>query len=281
MTEQNYFNVSYDNLPSKGKMYRSGSSIKFRVLNIRDLKFLAAINPDNSREMVNEMLRRCLFLDKLKFEDILEIDRLSLVFYLRTNTFQLSNGYRTEFNCPYCKNRVMRDIKLPEIAVRSIEETNLRSEEIGRKVISGVHKKIGEKIYKTGERDLDTILNFTDCADVLRIGDPNKLLELPADEYAKLLSIAESARCGIMGYVDIACNHCGRTLRVGIDLADETLFNKVSMVQMIKNRVQVSKYCGCDISDDMPYNEVEIMIAYVNELIEKEAEAMKKKSGRR
>jgi hypothetical protein len=30
----------------------------------------------------------------------------------------------------------------------------------------------------------------------------------------------------------------------------------------------------------MPYNEVEIMIAYVNELIEKEAEAMKK-SGRR
>ena len=58
MTEQNYFNVSYDNLPSLGRYYKKGSSIKFRILNIRDLKFLAAINKDNAREMVNEILRR-------------------------------------------------------------------------------------------------------------------------------------------------------------------------------------------------------------------------------
>lgn len=281
MTEQNYFKVNYENLPSLGIKYRKGSSIRFRVLNIRDLKFLAAINPENSREMVNEILNRCLQLDKVKFEDLLEIDRLSLIFYLRTNTFQLSNGYRTEFNCPYCTNKVMRDIKLPEIAVRNIENVDLRKEIVSGKVISGVHKKIVDPFYKTGERDLDAIMNFTDCADIFDLSDPRELLDFPADEYAKLLSIAESARCGVMGYVDIACPNCGRTLRVGVDLDDATLFNRVSMVQMVKNRVQVNKYCGCDISDDMPYNEVEIMIAYVNELIEKEAEAMKKKTGGR
>lgn len=280
MTEQNYFNVSYENLPSLGRYYKKGSSIKFRILNIRDLKFLAAINKDNSREMVNEILRRCLLLDKVKFEELLEIDRLSLVFYLRTNTFQLSNGYRTEFNCPYCHNKVMRDIKLPDIATKRIDEGFISEECIHGKVISAIYKKIVDKAYKTGERDLDTILNFTNCEKELKIVEPRDLLVLPADEYAKLLSIAERARCGVLGYVDITCPSCGRTLRVGIDLADETLFNKVSIVQMIKNRVQVNKYCGCDISDDMPYNEVEIMIAYVNELIEKEAEMMQKKSRR-
>lgn len=280
MSEPNYFNVSYDNLPSLGMYYKKGSSIKFRVLNIRDLKFLAAINKDNSREMVNEILRRCLLLDKIKFEDLLEIDRLTLVFYLRTNTFQLSNGYRTEFNCPYCHNKVMRDIKLPDIATRNVNDSCIDEEEIHGKVISSMYKKIVDKIYKTGERDLDTILNFTNCEKALKIVDPQDLLILPADEYSRLLGIADRARCGVLGYVDITCPNCGRTLRVGIDLADDTLFNKISIVQMIKNRVQVNKYCGCDISDDMPYNEVEIMIAYVNELIEKEAEMMQKKARR-
>jgi hypothetical protein len=45
---------------------------------------------------------------------------------------------------------------------------------------------------------------------------------------------------------------------------------------MIKNQIQVSKYCGIVLTDDMPYNEVELTIGIVNELSKKEAEAMQK-----
>jgi hypothetical protein len=39
----------------------------------------------------------------------------------------------------------------------------------------------------------------------------------------------------------------------------------------------VSKYCGVDLDDDMPYNEVEMTISVVNELAEKEAESLNQK----
>jgi hypothetical protein len=43
---------------------------------------------------------------------------------------------------------------------------------------------------------------------------------------------------------------------------------------MIRNQIQVSKYCGITINDDMPYNEVELLIATVNDLAQKDAEAL-------
>ena len=73
------------------------------------------------------------------------------------------------------------------------------------------------------------------------------------------------------------CNSCFKDLRVGIDLADTALFNRIQMSTMIRNRIQVSKYCGIDLNDDMPYNEVEMTITLVNELAEKEAESLKSK----
>jgi hypothetical protein len=145
MNEFNYWDIPLAALPSRGKEYPESATIKFRCLNVRDLKFLAAINEKNSRAMVNSILERCLLIENLEFKDILEGDRLTLVFYLRTNTFQLSNNYQTEFVCPYCRSRVSSEFKMSSLHVKNIDESVLRSIYIGGVKISGVHRKISDK----------------------------------------------------------------------------------------------------------------------------------------
>jgi DNA-directed RNA polymerase subunit RPC12/RpoP len=276
MSELNYWKIPLDKLPSKGTKYSKDTKIEFRCLTIRDLKYMAAMNDENAREIVNDILKRCLRLTDLRFEDILEIDRLTLVFYLRSNTFMLSNTYQTEFKCPYCGSKVTKTIKPGDLAVKKIDESESGSVYVNGKSIHSVLKKITDPVYKTGDPDVDIILNFTDADRRLKGDDlKEEILNLPANEFAKLLHLAEDAKCGILGYADLKCNTCFRNLRVGIDLADTALFNRVQMSTMIRNRVQVSKYCGVDLNDDTPYNEVEMTITIVNDLAEKESEAMK------
>ena len=274
MSELNYWKIPLDKLPSKGTKYSKDTKIEFRCLTIRDLKYMAAMTESNAREIVDDILRRCLRLTDLRFEDILEI------FYLRSNTFMLSNSYQTEFKCPYCSSKVVKTLKPGDLAVRKMEESVSGSVTIdgGCKVIHSAIKKITDPVYKTGDPDVDLILAFTDIDKKIKDGNlKDFILNLPADEFSKLLHLAEKAKCGILGYADLKCNSCFKDLRVGIDLADTALFNRIQMSTMIRNRIQVSKYCGIDLNDDMPYNEVEMTISLVNELAEKEAESLKSK----
>lgn len=282
MTEYNYYRISYSSLPSLGKFYPEGSSIRFRCLTIRDLKYLASINEKNSREIVNDIIQRAIKLEKLKFSSILEMDRLTLVFFIRTNTFMLSNEYQTEFDCPYCGKRVMKTFQVSDLAKRSINESKIKQCTIGDKIISGVYYKISDIAFDTGDPDIDLIMNWTNYREVKSSTSNedivNEILSLPADDFSRIKSVANSARCGILGYAIMDCDGCGEKMRVGVSLRDRQLFNHVQLTTVIKNRIQVSKYCGIDLSDDTPFNEVEMTIAVVNDLSKKEAEACEKRN---
>ena len=279
MNEFNYWDIPLAALPSRGKEYQESATIKFRCLNVRDLKFLAAINEKNARKMVNSILERCLLIENLEFDDILEGDRLTLVFYLRTNTFQLSNSYQTEFVCPYCRSRVSSEFKMSSLHVKNIDESVLRSIYIGDVKISGVHRKISDKKYVSNDHDIENILNWTDVSDHFDNENiESDILGLPADLFSKLKHLAEDAMFGIESWTNLICTDCGRELRVGVDIRDINLFNRVNTITMIRNQIQVSKYCGVVINDDMPYNEVELLIATVNDMAQKESENLKKGS---
>ena len=283
MTEVNYWKIPLDKLPSRGTKYSKDTKIEFRCLTIRDLKYMAAMTESNAREIVDDILRRCLRLTDLRFEDILEIDRLTLIFYLRSSTFMLSNSYQTEFKCPYCEAKVVKTLKPGDLAVRKLDETVHSSVTIdgGCRTVHSVLKKITDPVYKTGDTDVDLTLNYTDIDKKIKAENlKDFILNLPADDFAKLLHLAEKAKCGILGYADLKCDKCFSNLRVGIDLADSALFNRIHTSTMIRNRIQVSKYCGIDLDDDMPYNEVEMTISLVNELAEKEAETLKAKNNK-
>lgn len=279
----NYWNVPYEKLPSRGRFYPSGSRIRFRCLNVRDLKYLAAINEENSKEMIDTLLRSALLIEGMAFEKIKAMDRISLIFRIRANTFMLSNKYETEFDCPFCKSRVRTTFEMSQLYVRYVESSKITSEEISLGVVSGKYKDILDMRYSVGDPEIDDILNYTDVDALLagKTGDEmrDEILNLPADEYSRLKKISRDAKCGVMGYVDIPCDKCFRPLRVGVDIRDVNFFNRLKISTMIRNQIQVSKYCGVVIGDEMPYNEVEMTIAIVNEMIEKEAESMTKKTG--
>ena len=284
MSEPNYWKIPLEKLPSRGAKYPKGAKIEFRCLTVRDLKYMAAMNDDNASEMVDEVLRRCLRLSDLRFEDILRMDRLTLVFYLRSNTFQLSNSYQTEFDCPYCSHRVIQQLQMSDLKVKPITQSKIGSAVVRDKTIHGLYKRMSDPWIRAEDRDAETILNWTDFDKKFTIpsGDlEGEILRLPADEFSKLLHVAEDARCGVMGFADLKCTGCFEQLRVGVDLSDGALFNRVKTTTLIRNAVQVSKFCGLTISDDMPYNEVELTIAVVNDLAEKEAESLKNSRSKR
>lgn len=281
----NYWKIPYERLPSLGKKYPENSSIRFRCLTIGDLKYLTTINESNATEMVNDILCRSLKLDGFEFSELLKMDRLTLLFYIRTNTFMLSSGYQTEFVCPFCNSRVMSEFKMSDLKVKKITESRIGSCEIdGLGTVTGMQFGILHPDRKSGDRDVDMILNNTDiyrCADRSDKEWVDYLNELPADDFAKLKHIASDARSGILGFVDLPCTKCNSKLRIGVDISDKNLFNKVSLTTITKNKIQVCKYCGIVLDDDMPYNEAELTIALVNDLSEKEAKDMKnrKKAG--
>jgi hypothetical protein len=285
MPESNYFKIPYDNLPSLGKLYPRGSSIRFRILQIRDLKYLASMDEKNATDLVDDILRRCLIVDGMKIEEIYKMDRLSILFYLRRNTFILSNGYQTEFVCPYCSSRVNKSFQVHELAKKTIEDSKLRKVYIDcdgtRTEFRGEYRRLFDPEYRTGENDVDLILNWTNAdiiyqADVSEYEAKRKILSIPADQFAKLKHLASDARCGILSYTDLTCDKCMNQMRVGVSLSDDKLFNRVQLSTMVRNQIQVSKYCGIVITDDMPYNEVELTIAIVNDMSKKEAEDIQK-----
>lgn len=280
MSEPNYFKIPYSNLPSLGKLYPGDSSIRFRILTLRDLKYLAAIDSSNAHEMIDDILRRCLLVEGMSLSELYKMDRLAILFYLRRNTFMLSNGYQTEFVCPFCENRVRKDFQVHELAKKTIDQSILRKVYIDGREIQGVNRRIFDPEYRTGDSEVDLILNWTDYAGDETASEvesmKNKILSLPADEYSKLKHLASDARCGILSYTELQCDKCMNKMRVGVDLSDDKLFNRVQMSTMIRNQIQVSKYCGITLTDDTPYNEVELTIALVNEMSKREAEEMKK-----
>ena len=282
MSEANYFKIPYSNLPSLGQLYPEGSSIRFRILQIRDLKYLAAIDKENASELVEDILKRCLKTDGIDLSDLYRMDRLSILFYLRRNTFALSNGYQTEFNCPYCKNRVRKNFQVHELAKKSINESKIRQIEVDGNLVKGVYRRIFEREYKTGDSEIDLITNWTNIDEYYGKKPEllsKKILSLPADQYAKLKHLASDARCGILSFTELQCDVCQSKLRVGVDLSDDKLFNRVQLSTLIRNQIQVSKYCGIVLNDDMPYNEVELTIAIVNDLSKKDEETLNKKKG--
>ena len=281
MSEINYWRIPYTQLPSFGERYPHGSSIKFRCMTVNDLKYMASLKDENADEMVTDILERCLKLDGVRFDQLLRMDRLTMLFFIRTNTFLLSNGFQTEFDCPHCGSRERQEFKMSDLKVKKITESTIHDvdmvDELGI-CVSGEYKTFADRVYHSPDPLIDLILNNTDLTrwqDMTVEQWTDWIYNLPADKVAKLKRAANDARCGVLGYVDLKCSKCRKVLRVGVDISDKSLFNKAKLSVLIRNKIQISKYCGVQITDDTPYNEVELTIAIVNELSEAEARSLK------
>lgn len=104
-------------LPSKGKYYSAPLFIK--KLTAIDIKNLNTMTEENANAILNSVISNCV--SGINFNDLLQGDKLWLIFYLRAFTY---NDYPVsiKYECPECKRQSIFEAKLSDFNVKSLKE---------------------------------------------------------------------------------------------------------------------------------------------------------------
>lgn len=285
----NYWTIDLKDLPSEGEVYYSISDpyIKIHPLTVADCKYLTTINPNNKEGttfMLNQVLQSCM-KSNIPFGDLAVADRNWLLFWVRVNSFINSNGYNIKVECPQCGRQNIRLIKLDDLNIKKRSEaiigTTFIENTVGERVqINGKIPRVKDKFYTVEDKDVEDILNYTTITTIIGENvDPVWYVNrLDAFTFAELRSLAQRSKFGIDEITKIKCDDCGNWLTVQLDMSDTNIFGRISLFEVLKTQIQVSKYCGFQISDDNSYSEVEIMQDVIKQMIDEEqAEAEKQK----
>lgn len=275
----NFWNIELDRLPSKGRYYDRKGRIGIRPLTVGNLKYLATANPSTVTSMLNDTLKSCLKLENIEFDELFKADRDFLLFWIRTNSFISSNGYNVNIKCPHCGGQITRFLKLDCLTVKDIDDCVIQTWTTpDGKTLKPFSPRVYDKIFNVPDKDLDLILNYTNVRDLCpKNANPAWwVMQQDAEFYARAIAIANSGKIGIDPIVELPCGQCNKPVYISLDIKDENIFTNVSLPEIIKIQIQVSKYCGFQISDDISYTEIEIMLEVIKDLIQKEEQEMEK-----
>lgn len=275
----NFWSIELDRLPSKGRYYSRKGRIGIRPLTVGNLKYLATANPSTVTGMLNNVLEDCLKLENIKFDELYKADRDFLLFWIRTNSFVSSNGYNIDIKCPHCNRPISQFMKLDNLSITDIDDTTYQTwESPTGLLIHPFSPKVNDFLYELEDKSLETILNYTNVRELCP-KDTNLtwwVMHQDAEFYARALAIANAGKFGVNSLTELHCNHCGNPVYINIDLSDSNIFTNISLPEILKIQIQVSKYCGFQISDDTSYTEVEIMLEVIKDMIQKEEQEMEK-----
>lgn len=275
----NFWNIELERLPSKGRYYSRKGRIGIRPLTVGNLKYLSTANPSTVTSMLNGLLQDCIKLENIKFDELYKADRDFLLFWIRTNSFISSNGYNINIKCPHCDFQISRFLKLDNLTITDIDDC-VQQEWTSPNglTLKSFAPKVYDQIFSTKDKELDLILNYTNVRELCppRTNLAWWVMQQDAEFYARAIAIANSGKFGINPIVEIPCHHCQKPVYISLDVNDENIFSNISLPEIIKIQIQVSKYCGFQISDDTSYTEVEIMLEVIKDLIEKENQEIEK-----
>lgn len=282
----NSWNIDVTELPSRGQDYPADTYVKIHPMTVGNCKYLCTLNPDEpikATRMLNEVLESCIDTN-LEFSKMAWADRNYLLFWLRVNSFIQSNGYELSIDCPYCGQKINKRLKLDNLEVKYADECNFMNEKIQigdtEIVVCSNVPLIGEEKFIAEDKIIEDILNFTNIREFIpATADPVWFIsKLDAMNFIVLKNIAENSKFGLEGIINIHCDFCNTKMPVDVDLSDTNMFGRLSLYEILKVQVQVSKYCGFQVSDDLSYTDVELMQEVIKNLIEEEkAEAEKQK----
>lgn len=287
----NYWTIDLKDLPSEGVVYNKLDCepyIKIHPLTVGNCKYLTTINPNDAErttKMLNEVLQSCMDTN-IPFGELVVADRNWLLFWVRVNSFINSNGYNVKIDCPQCGKQIIKNIKLDDLNIKKFSECELRQfpveTENGDKFITcSKIPRVRDKHYVLEDKDIEDILNYTDIDNFIKDNqDPVWFVSrLDAYEFAKLKTLAKKSKFGIDEITKIKCDDCQQELTVQLDMSDTNVFGHISLFEVLKIQLQVSKYCGFQISDDTSYSEVEIIQDVIKQLIQEEEAANNEAKG--
>lgn len=273
----NYWQISRNDLPSRFFFYSEKASIKCRLLNIQELKYLSTISPESGTDIVNEILQRCLKLDNIEYEELLLADREWLCFWLRTNSFLNGASYTiSKSECRRCKKPIEHEIQLADMNVVMAEHIP------GPCVLPDTGFMI-EMHYPTVK---DLKINYKEMPEIefaarciSGMKDPVQfILNLSAMDYAALMEEAEYYNIGFNKKITFYCKDpmCNAEHQALLVLPDDGLFGKIDIGNIIEQCTRVEKYLAVPISDETPWMEMELKFKVVEKMIKEENDEAEK-----
>lgn len=282
-TYNNYWKMDLKEIPSMGKLYPKGTIIKIRPLNVQEIKYLATITPDNATDIINEILEKCLILKNLDFEDIFLGDREYFVFWLRINSFTRNSGYDVTINeCEKCKNPYNINIKLTDFEERYMEfeeqSVLLPDSEITLKL---KYPRIKDLEIKNDDKEIETFIRYLDLDDNMDMDIVETFIQgLSAFDYVILKNRIEQMYLGFDRNITIFCPICNHAHTYNMEISDYGLFGSVQLYEVLEMILRISKSMNYQISDNMPWMEVEVLQEAANKINEEEQKQYEKEQGK-
>jgi hypothetical protein len=281
-TYNNYWKMDLKELPTMGKLYPEDTIIKIRPLNVQEIKYLSTISEENATDIVNEILEKCLLLDKISFEDIYLGDREYFAFWVRINSFTKNSGYDiTIKECERCHSSYNTNIKLTDFEEKYITE----DEQIIELPDSAIKLKlkyptIRDLKYKCEDKDIETIIRHLDIKDKDVTILEQYLKNLSALDFNILQTTVNKMAIGFSHDITIYCPMCGHPHTYNIEYTDMGLLGSVNLFEVLDLTLRLSKTMNYQIQDNMPWMEVEILQEAANKIAEEEKKQMEKDSGK-
>lgn len=222
-----------ENIVSKYKLYPEGTKIWARPLKVPEVKKLSSLSEDNADFVITEILKKTI--RGINIDDLLLVDKLFLIFFLRANTFKES-GYGVKFYCPKCMKESAYHFELSNLTINDIPDDFDPDEVL---TLNNGDKVVFQMLRVRDQLAMDQFKNSPLVQAAKEFDD--EILQMAAmikTVNGEELSIAAkygyiTAKVGPLGYADIAthleklnvgidpvlnvkCKACGGTSQIGI-----------------------------------------------------------------
>ena len=226
----NYHNIEI--IPSRYVLYPKGTMLKGRGLKNIEVKKLCTLNEKNYNRIINEVISSAIV--GLPVDELLEQDKIYLIFWLRANTYKNSN-FISEYTCEHCGKEAHYHFDVDKFDVKYIEETYDPSFEL--KLLNSDYSftfkfaKIGdteriEQFKASLEHGLkkydDETIAIASLVNTVNSEQKtlSKLCEiidkLEPEDSAYLKSYVEEIDFGVSPLVKAECNHCQEVTEVPV-----------------------------------------------------------------
>lgn len=273
----NYWEMYPEELPSRGIFYSKDARIRVRTMSVLEVKFLATYMESTATRICNEIINKCTIFENLTIDELLLPDRDYIIFWIRLNTFNTSNGFSVSIpHCATCHNEIVKDLSLETFKHKYLDngfEPNVYLPDLGMEIPIKI-PKYGDSIYNV-ENEIEEV--------ALRIDSDNTFEEktrfvssLTALDYIHLKEHIDKYNCGIIDEVPIYCPECGTEHIVKVYINDLNIFTHVELRDILEKITQIAKYSHLTITNDWSWVEVELEMQIINEMIREENEANQK-----
>lgn len=229
----NYWDI--EDLPTKYRLYPSGTKLVARPLKVLDVKKLTSINDENADAIVNDILRKCV--RGIDIKELYSADKMYLLLWLRANSFR-DNNYVVGYRCNKCEQESSYHFTIDQVNVDYLSDdysdgkliTMGNGDEVAVKLlqikdeisIASFGTKYGSIFANSGEEIDEELLSISFMIDTVN-GDTlddvkryNYLLDMSPEDFSKLTTYLNDISVGVKAFMNVTCEKCGGESHVGI-----------------------------------------------------------------